>query len=341
MIKVRLPNGTWKQYNSKIPATGEKSRRTAIQAAQRIQGVIDAGLDPFADVAAGSPLRLLEMIRQYLDDRRPAWSDNTYEIRADSLSKLVRTVGDVSVDSLDKAQLQAARAAIAVNLRPHSVNIHIRGWRAFLHWVRDEKLPEWKPPEISQVKAVAAEHRDYLTPDELERVLAAAEGVTLNGQSVASFLAFLAYTGMRRGEGLACEWGWMRGDAILVPAAITKNSKKRAVPILKRCRSILEGLPRSDARLFPAMTIEVSRRFRRACALAGIDRPLHLHNLRDTFCVAAILSGVPVTVVALWTGHDPRVLLGHYAAIGLQDTLGMVGRVDAGFGADVVRLIGK
>jgi integrase len=207
----------------------------------------------------------------------------------------------------------------------------VRSWNTFFRWIRREKFPDFDPPVIEQLKATLEENRDYLTAEELRRVLLVSEGLLLNGEPVEPILSFLAYTGMRRGEALLAEWSWIRNGHISIPARVTKTGKGRTVPILKQAQAVLDRLPKSSTRLFPSMTVEIGRKFKKACMIAEIDRDLKLHNLRDTFCVSCILAGVPATIVAKWAGHDPVVMLKHYAAIGIEDTMQLVERAESGF----------
>jgi hypothetical protein len=85
------------------------------------------------------------------------------------------------------------------------VNIHLRNLRAMMNWAQRELYPDWRPPSVAQVKAPGAEHRDRLTPDELQSVLAASEQFKINGESIAPFIAFLAWTGGEARQALAAE----------------------------------------------------------------------------------------------------------------------------------------
>lgn len=121
------------------------------------------------------------------------------------------------------------------------------------------------------------------------------------------FVEFVALTGLRRGEALAFRRNWVRDGLIRVPAVVSKTDVTRFVPVTAR---IVELLP-PDRWL--GMTIEVSRVFKRAVTAAGITRPIKFHNLRDTFIVWGIQSGVPLPILARIAGHDVRTMLQNYA----------------------------
>ena len=68
---------------------------------------------------------------------------------------------------------------------------------------------------------------------------------------------------------------------------------------------------------------------------AGIRR-LKLHNLRDTFAVQSLLSGVPLAVVSAILGHASVVTtIKHYASIA-GDELRIAAERNAGFASAVL-----
>ena len=76
IIKVRLKSGEWKQYNSKITAT-PGNKRKALAAANRIQGVIDAGGNPFEErVGRGVPLA--DARGDFLKHCQRLWAASTF-----------------------------------------------------------------------------------------------------------------------------------------------------------------------------------------------------------------------------------------------------------------------
>ncbi len=124
---------------------------------------------------------------------------------------------------------------------------------------------------------------------------------------------------MRRGEALQAEWSWINGDFLCVPGFLTKTQTKRLIPITNELRALLGDLPKRKVRLFPGLTDAVTKRFRKAVILAGIGRPLHLHNLRDTFIVQALVAGVPAFMVAKICGNSVRVIEEHYSQFGSEE----------------------
>ncbi|MBU1920283.1 site-specific integrase, partial [bacterium] len=201
----------------------------------------------------------------------------------------------------------------------------------------------YHPPRIRQVKAAGASHKDSLSREEVRSLIEAAQSIELNGQSIAPLLLFLVLTGMRRMEAVTAEWSWIDETFIRVPAPRTKTNQKRLVPISKDLAKLLASLPRtSSGQLFPAMTIEITRKFQDACKAAGITRPLKLHNLRDTFIVNAIMSGIPVLLVARIVGNSPSVIDKHYAPLAEDEMKSALKKLDAtGFATNLLPAVSR
>lgn len=52
---------------------------------------------------------------------------------------------------------------------------------------------------------------------------------------------------------------------------------------------------------------------RRACAVARIDPPIGIHQLRHTYCSLSVMAGMPLMVLAKNLGHvDTRMVERHY-----------------------------
>ena len=348
VVKIKLLDGSWKNFNTKIRveknAGGdptEKSLRKALSARDAIQLSENRGFQPF-EKEARSEARygLKEVCEQYYESRVDLWVAKTAENRRDSIQSIVAHFGDTDVRTINNDAVRKFRSALMQRVSNATVNSKLKDLYAVLRFANEEYGLQLKIERV--FLPVEDRTDDYLTEAELEEVLVAAERVYLNGESCRDFFEFLACSGMRRGEAIAAKRSWIKGELIVIPAwemidgrrvRVTKNGRSRRVPIWDRVAAILERRPKKGL-LFPLATEAMSRRFQEALLLAGIERRLKLHNLRDTFTVMALSRGMRVQAVREIVGDELEVLMKHYAAVSSTD---LVDAAKRAFGPVLVR----
>jgi integrase/recombinase XerD len=161
----------------------------------------------------------------------------------------------------------------------------------------------------------------FLTDDEVDALLAACDRSTWTGRRDHAMIVLAIQTGLRISElaGLSC------ADVVLGAGAhvhcLGKGRKQRHTPLLPLTVEILRtwlaerhGAPAEP--LFPTVTgrqlsrdaIErrVSHHVRAAAhAYPSLStKKVSVHTLRHTAAMRLLLSGVDVTVIALWLGHE-------------------------------------
>ncbi len=162
---------------------------------------------------------------------------------------------------------------------------------------------------------------EFLTREEMLAVIGA-PGADWVGQRDKLLLALLYNTGARVSEAI----GVKVGDVVLAPAACVhlhgKGRKQRSVPLwrstVKVIRAWLKFNPdlTSTSALLPnrggqAMTrSNVTQRLALAVKTAALTTPsldgrtISPHCLRHSTAMHLLQSGVDVTVIALWLGHE-------------------------------------
>lgn len=210
--------------------------------------------------------------------------------------------------------------------------------------------------------------RGALTPDEVEK-LASLAG-RLHGQWHRSLILFAAYTGIRVGEVLAVEHSDLRGDRLVVRAAMNaktrirdtpKNSLVREVVFPPQAREAVALVPRHAVLSEVFYTPRYQRRFthrtyshfwgpvrdafmlqlpedhwlavrhRRSLEETGKGAPLVFHELRHTCATLLIEAGVPDEDVAVQLGHEDKGDLVR-KTYGHRDRGRQLDRVAAAFG---------
>ena len=161
----------------------------------------------------------------------------------------------------------------------------------------------------------------FLTDDEVDALLAACKRSTWTGRRDHAMIVLAIQTGLRISElaGLTC------ADVVLGVGAhvrcVGKGRKQRHTPLLPLTVEVLrawlaerQGVPSEP--LFPT-TIgrplsrdAIEHRITHHVRTAGQSSPslrakkVSAHTLRHTAAMRLLLSGVDVTVIALWLGHE-------------------------------------
>lgn len=151
------------------------------------------------------------------------------------------------------------------------------------------------------------------------------ENITATFSTDNTFLKAIIFiaidSGLRRKEILKLRWDDLDlvNDVISVDAANTKTEMPRIAPLSLRAKEEIESLRSlgDGSRLFPVTWI--SRSFRTAARLAGID-DLQFRDLRRTFVSRRANAGGNALLVGKMSGHtELNTTLKHYTVLGVED----------------------
>ena len=203
-------------------------------------------------------------------------------------------------------------------------NVRLAAVRSFMKYAAYRDITSMDV--IQRVLAVPMKRCDkpmvgFLSRDEIQQLLAAPDPDTWFGQRDRVMLATMYNTGARVSEILALRVG----DVILGPAPFVhilgKGRKQRTVPLWRSTATLIKRwLPRIQdepgQRLFPnrsgnAMTrSNVADRLRIAVTRAKgqcpqlAKRSVSPHLVRHATAMHLLQSGVDLSVIALWLGHE-------------------------------------
>jgi integrase len=214
---------------------------------------------------------------------------------------------------------------------PRSLNKAIDAWRLMLAYgVERRELSHNVAASMKKVARVRREMATY-TPDEIRRVLTAAE------KDRSGHLWYLALSGLRRGEIAGLRWDDIDFAAGTITIArnrvqagagnVVENEPKtlsscRTLPldeglvvILKRASAryaeekLSLGVAHADSGYVAVNEIgepytpdTLTRMWHKLTKAAGV-RPIRLHDARHSCGTALHLRGVPLAVIAKWLGH--------------------------------------
>ena len=220
---------------------------------------------------------------------------------------------------------------------PRTRNARLAAIRSFMHYVAYQEPAA--AATIARVLAIPAKRYDqpvleYLSSGELSSILAAPTESTWNGQRDRVLLRLLYNTGARVSEIAALNRADIRLGSPLLVQLHGKGRKQRVVPVWKStARDLKQWLKRipiePDTPLF-------ANRFGQRISRSGIEKRLRLtvqaaiphcaslrsrnvtpHTFRHTTAMHLLQSGVDITVIALWLGHESPATTHHYIELDL------------------------
>lgn len=162
----------------------------------------------------------------------------------------------------------------------------------------------------------------FLSRSEVIAIIEAPDRSSWAGQRDRAFFSMMYNTGARVSEmiGIRCRDVVLEGQPAVHLCG--KGRKERSVPLWRPTAALIRswrrqiGDPAGDSILFPnrsggRMTrSNVTQRLGLAVAIAGrkypglLERPVTPHTVRHTTAMHLLQSGVDITVIALWLGHE-------------------------------------
>ena len=205
-----------------------------------------------------------------------------------------------------------------------SRNVRLAAIRSFLHYAAYQEPGEL--PTIQRVLAIPMKHYDRvligsLSLKEINTIINSSNTQTWSGQRDQALLATLYNTGARVSEIIFVKRKDIEIEKTMVIHIHGKGRKERAVPLWKNTSALIrKWLPQisndSQTPLFP-------NHFGKAMTRSGVEDRLKIavkksltecqslkckkvspHVIRHTTAMHLLQSGVDLSVIALWLGHE-------------------------------------
>jgi len=248
------------------------------------------------------------------------WRDFLGHVRID---RIAIPAISAYIDKRLKGGVFCGRKLDAVSER--TVNIDLMVLRNVLKMAIDDgHLREL--PRIKMLDEPPPPKRQLITPAEFNNLIKAARGACeKNGEQLADYLRFLAFTGAREKEALRVRWEDVdfKNERVIIGAdRLTKNWETRRVEFNPQLRTLLREMKRRRAPdcawLFPSPRRgprdEHAKSFRESLKMARSAAELAwvgFHDLRHYFCSMCVMAGVDFMTIAAWLGHkDGGILVG-------------------------------
>jgi len=211
------------------------------------------------------------------------------------------------------------------NNSPRSRNARWAALRSFLKYAAHHDLTAL--PVIQQALAIPMKRFDkpalgFLSRQEMQAILEAPDPQTWAGQRDRVLFSVMYNTGARVSEVIGLRLRDVIIDGTLVAHLHGKGRKERSVPLWRSTAAQIRGWKRrldsvgDDMFLFPNRSGQrmarsnVTQRLQLAVATAAERHPqlakrsISPHTLRHTTAMHLLQSGIDITVIALWLGHE-------------------------------------
>jgi len=258
-----------------------------------------------------------------LDGERQAlarWCDYLGHLRIDQIGTPIISA---FIDKRLKGGKFHGRKLEAVSER--TANLDLMRLRSVLKAAIDDGYMR-ELPRIKMLDETPPPKRTLVTPAEFDRLIEASRtACEKNGDQLADYLEFLAFSGAREKEALRIKWAdvdFERERVTIGADGLTKNWESRTVEFNPKLGALLRDM---HARRAPDCSWlfaspqrgprdERAKSFRESLKIARTAADLEwagFHDLRHYFCSVCVMTGIDFMTIAAWLGHkDGGILVG-------------------------------
>ena len=291
-----------------ITSTKTGNSKIAKQILGEIQGQIARGTFRLEKVAK-KEIMLSAFIDKYLVEAATYKGVSTVALEKGYLQKLLATVGDRNLRSINQSNIDKWKKHIALSVKPATFNLERRTLHAIFNVAKKMSYID-NNPFTSVMRARTYERRLFLTEKELELLFNGIGDAQVNARRSKDrsmyrlfqlFVEFLLNTGLRRNEALNLRPQHVDLNRGVIYIERTKDKELRVVPLNSQSREILLSL---GNQLFSNMTSnQVTHTFHRIAKDVGL-KGFKLHSLRHTFASILVSRGVDLYTVSKILGHS-------------------------------------
>ena len=270
-----------------------------------------------------------ELANEFIEYERTVKKAKEWEMMRNRLRIVYELWGDITIDEITRDRLVELDGHLRIlpfgkkkkGRSEATINQYFTLLKMLFNFaVRTKKYSGENPVREIRPYTVDEKRREY-TPEELERILEAAERMERESRNGADFpkhvkkiILLLLYTGMRVGEVLNLKWENIGEDRIVLKRTETKQKKEKIIPLTDGVRDILESLKEHKKR--DGYVIPLQRKGKEIQTVGAISkireysgvRDFIFHNLRHTASAImvseALGRGVGLADVMKILGHS-------------------------------------
>ena len=257
-------------------------------------------------------LRFEEVVRAWLESIQGGLKPSTYRRRVVCINQLMPFFKTIPMRSITSADIEKWKLRRGATIAARTFNKELETLNHVIRYARDVKgILLDNPAEKVRNRKTATATVAIPSKEQFRGVLVELRNEPQAVRSgAAAFTEFLAYSGLRLGEGREVRWRDVNFElnTVLVTGGETgtKNLQHRTVPLFPGLRRLLESIIKESGEITKEDRIFQVRDIRQAlgsaCRRAGLPRFGH-HALRHFFCSNAIEAGVDFKAIAGWLGH--------------------------------------
>jgi integrase len=248
------------------------------------------------------------------------WCDHLGHVRIDQIST---PMIEAFIDKRLKGGSFGGRRLHSISAR--TANLDLLMLRNVLNAAVDDGLLR-EVPKAKMLDEPPPPQRRLLLPTELDRLITGAKTACMkNGQQLADYLQFLAFSGSREKEALRVrinDVSFEQERVTIGSDGLSKNWESRTVEFNSKLGALLREMfsrrapdsswlfpsPQRGGRDAHAKSFRESLKLARKAA--GVEW-VGFHDLRHYFCSRCVMDGVDYMTIAAWLGHkDGGILVG-------------------------------
>ena len=257
-------------------------------------------------------LRFEEVVRAWLESIQGGLKPSTYRRRVVCINQLMPFFKTIPMRSITSADIEKWKLRRGATIAARTFNKELETLNHVIRYARDVKgILLDNPAEKVRNRKTATATVAIPSKEQFRGLLAELRNEPQAVRSGAgAFTEFLAYSGLRLGEGREVRWRDVNFElnTVLVTGGETgtKNHQHRTIPLFPGLRRLLESIIKErgerikEDRIFEVR--DIRQALGSACRRAGLPRFGH-HALRHFFCSNAIEAGVDFKAIAGWLGH--------------------------------------
>jgi len=257
-------------------------------------------------------LRFEEVVKSWLESIQGGVKPSTYKRRVVCINQLMPFFKTIPMRSMTAADIEKWKLRRGASIAARTFNKELETLNHVIRYARDVKsIILDNPAEKVRNRKTAAATIEIPSKEQFRRLVLELRNEPQAVRSgAAAFAEFLAYSGLRLGEGREVQWRDVNFDlnTLLVTGGETgtKNHQDRTVPLFPGLRRLLEYIMKERGEIINEDRIfgvkDIRQALGSACRRAGLPRFGH-HALRHFFCSNAIEAGVDFKAIAGWLGH--------------------------------------
>lgn len=229
-----------------------------------------------------------------------------------------------TLSRIDKSHLvQLDRHLKSLGRSKATVNHYFTLLKSLFNYAIKEKKYAGENPIKEIVPYVTEEKRREYSPEEIEKILAAAELVEKNArrgavmqQYARRIVLILLYTGMRTGELLHLKWDNIKDDRIVFKRTETKQKKEKVIPLTDGIKEVLESMIDDRRKNGYVIPLSPGMKERGAVWMTDLIKKIREHSGIEDFIFHNIRHTVATRMVSEALGRgvgiaDIQKILGH------------------------------